>query len=40
LEDLLNEAACLTVSIGNQTIALCIDAPLSGDVPPCASRKI
>jgi len=28
-------AACLTVLIGNQTIALCIDARLSDDVSLC-----
>jgi len=30
----------LTFSIKNQTISLCIDARLSGDVTLCASRKI
>jgi len=35
-----NGAACLIVSFGNQTIALCIDARLSGDVSLSASRKI
>jgi len=29
----------LTASIENQTLAPCIDARLSGDVPICASRK-
>jgi len=29
----------LTISIGNQTITLCIDARLSDDTPPCARRK-
>jgi len=34
-----NCAASLTVSIGNQTVAMCIDTSLSGDVTLCASRK-
>jgi len=40
LYSLNNGAACLTVSNGNQAIALCIDARLSDDVSLCASRKI
>jgi len=40
LESLNDGAACLTVSTGNQTFALCIDARLSSDVSLCASEKI
>jgi len=29
----------LAVTIGKQTLALCIDARLSGDASLCASRK-
>jgi len=31
---------CLIVSIENQTIAMCIDARLPGDLTLCVSRKI
>jgi len=33
------KAACLAVSIGNQTIALCIDARLPRDVTRLALQK-
>jgi len=41
LKEEKTESHCLTVSIENQTISLCTDACLSGDVSlRCALRKI